>query len=413
MPTTKRKQIKNTAELQEVVRTAGLKVQQDSDIPGIDSRGWLVLGGQGAAGSLMIDNPKGDIESSLNTAGLELFRDLKLRASLRSDGRLLLGGNGTAGSVELLDKNGKPVAVVRSEPADLRLGGEGHHGYVSLLDAEGRQTVHLNGAAGQLTLGDDGSDGDLKIRDRRKRDVFVVDGDQAAVRVGDQGNPGKLGLVNREGNQTVALDANAGQLILGDTGSDGDLKIRDGGGSDVFVVDGHQAAVDVGGQGNPGKLYLRDGGGSKTVTLDGEKGDISFANADCAEEFPAADGEGLAPGTVVVLDGEGLMRASEAPYDRRVAGVVSGEGDLKPAIVLGRNGGAGNRVPVALVGQVHCQADADPGAIEVGDLLVTSPTAGHAMAAHDPQRAFGAVIGKAIEPLARGHGRIRILVSLQ
>ena len=40
--------------------------------------------------------------------------------------------------------------------------------------------------------------------------------------------------------------------------------------------------------------------------------------------------------------------------------------------------------------------DAGYAPVGVGDLLTTSPTAGHAMRAEDPVRAFGATIGKAL-----------------
>jgi hypothetical protein len=95
-----------------------------------------------------------------------------------------------------------------------------------------------------------------------------------------------------------------------------------------------------------------------------------------------------------------------------VAGVVSGAGEYKPGIVLDRRGN-GNRVPVALVGKVYCQVDAEFAAIAVGDLLTTSATPGHAMRATNPLEAFGAVIGKALRPLASGRGLIPILVALQ
>jgi hypothetical protein len=69
------------------------------------------------------------------------------------------------------------------------------------------------------------------------------------------------------------------------------------------------------------------------------------------------------------------------------------------------------RAPVALVGKVFCKVDADFAPIAVGDLLTTSPTAGCAMRATD--RAFGAVIGKALASHADGLGLIPILVTLQ
>ena len=70
-------------------------------------------------------------------------------------------------------------------------------------------------------------------------------------------------------------------------------------------------------------------------------------------------------------------------------------------------------MPIALMGKVYCKVDASYGAIEVGDLLTTSPTPGHAMKADDPLKAFGAVIGKALQPLELGQGLIPILIALQ
>jgi hypothetical protein len=70
-------------------------------------------------------------------------------------------------------------------------------------------------------------------------------------------------------------------------------------------------------------------------------------------------------------------------------------------------------MPVALVGKVYCKVDAQYGPIEVGDLLTTSCTPGHAMKASDPLKAFGSVIGKALRPLEEGQGLIPILIALQ
>jgi hypothetical protein len=70
-------------------------------------------------------------------------------------------------------------------------------------------------------------------------------------------------------------------------------------------------------------------------------------------------------------------------------------------------------VKLALVGKVYCKADAQYSPIEVGDLLTTSSTSGHAMKAQDPMRAFGCVIGKALETLKEGQGLIPILIALQ
>jgi hypothetical protein len=115
----------------------------------------------------------------------------------------------------------------------------------------------------------------------------------------------------------------------------------------------------------------------------------------------------------MVLGDEGALFPSLHAYDKRVAGVLSGAGDYRPGIVLDKRESDGIRQPVALLGKVFCKVDAQYGAIEVGDLLTTSATPGHAMKAHDPVKAFGAVIGKALRPLSVGQGLIPILIALQ
>jgi hypothetical protein len=142
--------------------------------------------------------------------------------------------------------------------------------------------------------------------------------------------------------------------------------------------------------------------------------DIVLANAaDCAEEFDLAAHVQGEPGTVMVLDENGELAPGCKAYDRKVAGVISGAGEYKPGLILDRRGSPENRSPLALVGKVYCKVDASYGAIEVGDLLTTSETAGHAMKALDQGKAFGATIGKALRPLAEGQGLIPILIALQ
>jgi len=68
---------------------------------------------------------------------------------------------------------------------------------------------------------------------------------------------------------------------------------------------------------------------------------------------------------------------------------------------------------VALIGKVYCKVDARPHSIEVGDLLTTSSTPGHAMKATHPADTYGTVIGKALAPMQSGIGLLPILVCLQ
>jgi hypothetical protein len=146
-------------------------------------------------------------------------------------------------------------------------------------------------------------------------------------------------------------------------------------------------------------------------------GDIRFTGslADCAEEFEVAapDGVQAEPGSVLVIDDDGVLVPCRAAYDRRAAGVVSGAGAYKPGLVLDRRAPSPDRQAIALVGKVFCKVDARLGAIAVGDLLTTSDTPGHAMKASDPLRTPGAVIGKALRGLEGGTGLIPILVALQ
>ncbi len=141
------------------------------------------------------------------------------------------------------------------------------------------------------------------------------------------------------------------------------------------------------------------------------RGDVRLVGADFAEGFDAT--ASAVPGSVMVMDDGGGLTVSTSAYDTKVAGVVSGAGDFRPGLLLDQAGEQAGRVPIALVGKVCVFVDANFGAVCVGDLLTTSPVPGHAMKASDPARAFGAVLGKAMQPLPEGRGLIRVLVSLQ
>jgi hypothetical protein len=142
-------------------------------------------------------------------------------------------------------------------------------------------------------------------------------------------------------------------------------------------------------------------------------GNVAAKYQDVAEWVNAT--EDLAAGTVVVIDGDGYnrVRAGSHAYDTGVAGAVS----RQPGLTLGEAGPG--RVLVAQSGRVRIKVDATYGAIRPGDILVTSPTPGHAMrstpmevgdaAFHRP----GTVLGKALEPLGSGLGEVLALLTLQ
>ena len=121
-------------------------------------------------------------------------------------------------------------------------------------------------------------------------------------------------------------------------------------------------------------------------------------------------------GMVVSIDpaNPSKLALSTRAYDRRVAGIISGAGGVKPGMVMSQEGTlADGKHPVALSGRVYCWVDAAPGAIEPGDLLTTSSTPGHAMKAADAAKAQGAIIGKAMTGLKEGRGLVLVLVTLQ
>jgi hypothetical protein len=165
---------------------------------------------------------------------------------------------------------------------------------------------------------------------------------------------------------------------------------------------------------SPNSQYKLDVNGNTNVTGNiNVTGSINAKYQDLAEWVPSS--EQLASGTVVVLDTtkSNQVVSSTTGYDTRVAGVIS----ARPGITLGE-GGEG-KVLVATTGRVRVKVDASRGPIQIGDLLVTSDVAGVAMKSEPVEFAGrkmhmpGTIVGKALEPLAKGSGEILVLLSLQ
>ncbi len=124
---------------------------------------------------------------------------------------------------------------------------------------------------------------------------------------------------------------------------------------------------------------------------------------DLAEKYSSL--ESLEAGDVVVIENRDHVKKSNKAFDKLAAGIVSEE----PGIVLGVYD---QGYPIALSGRVPVKASAENGAIEVGDLLTTSSTPGYAMKCRKSDDCFGAVLGKALEPLSSGKGKVLALVML-
>lgn len=157
-------------------------------------------------------------------------------------------------------------------------------------------------------------------------------------------------------------------------------------------------------------VYAKHKGKGPAGLFDGDvvvTGDVILQGADYAEALTVASPE-VTAGMVVVLDDMGRIRPCVSEYDPRVAGIVSGAGGVRPALVLDRHDGG---APVALMGKLWVLVDASVAPIRCGDLLTTSSTPGHARRVTKRRRAFGAIVGKALTELPTGRGMVRVLVS--
>jgi len=135
---------------------------------------------------------------------------------------------------------------------------------------------------------------------------------------------------------------------------------------------------------------------------------------DLVEGFETS-GKALEPGTVVIIDPDnaGELLESRTAYDSKVAGVISGANGIQHGIRMGQHDVLDGDTLLAMAGRVYVKCSTENGPIRPGDLLTTAGLAGHAMKATAPDRAFGAVIGKAMSVLEDETGLVLVLVSLQ
>lgn len=298
------------------------------------------------------------------------------------------------------DTSGKTTITLDGDKGDITLGGGDHYGdlFLKAKSPKGDKTIHLGGAGNIWVGAKDHAGGVYVFPDdspRENTDRFKatirLEGEFANIWAGRKGQGGSVILFPSTINKADTSDK-ASVFLDGENGN--------------ITLGGKMSETD-------GDIFIKNKNGDTTIHLDGDAGDIILNSADCAEEFDVSDPEKIEPGTVMVLDGEGKLQPSTQAYDKKVTGVVSGAGEYKPGIVLDRKRSQKDRVPVALMGKVYCKVDAQYSAIEVGDLLTTSPTPGHAMKANDPLKAFGTVIGKAMRTLESGQGLIPMLIALQ
>jgi hypothetical protein len=223
-------------------------------------------------------------------------------------------------------------------------------------------------------------------------------------------NNGFVGLNTTAPSQRLEVN---GQYALIDGGSadDGDGAIDayiggSGSGSDVQVGSMNPNITAVGFWNNAAGAWMHIG--CSSITING--------GSDLAEPFKISSGQAEVPqGAVVVIDKKnpGQLKMSDQPYDRHVAGVVSGANGINPGIQMQQQGLLDGGKNVALTGRVYVLADGSNGPIEPGDLLTTSASPGRAMKVTDYAKAQGAILGKAMSSLEAGKGLVLVLVTLQ
>ncbi len=168
-------------------------------------------------------------------------------------------------------------------------------------------------------------------------------------------------------------------------------------------------------------------GGTKLMTLGTGDAHLCLhgtaqceAGCDLAEKVISTD---IAePGDVLVIDPlvERRFMISCRPSSTLVAGVVS----TKPGIVLNDETSVDiaylgeQKVQMAIAGRVPCKVSLENGSIEIGDMLVTSSTPGHAMKSnthlinnisiHIP----GTILGKALEPFYGNNGKTTGIITI-
>jgi hypothetical protein len=167
-----------------------------------------------------------------------------------------------------------------------------------------------------------------------------------------------------------------------------------------------------------GSVKLTSGSGASITFQDGTTQSTAYTGVTCGGDYAesvdvSGDRKHYEPGDLLVLDANNpgkVLKSAEA-YSTSVSGIYS----TKPGTVGRRQTTAKSpdEVPMAVVGIVPAKVSAENGSIKVGDLLVSSSTAGFAMKGMDRSRMLGAVVGKAMGNLDSGTGVIEVLVTLQ
>jgi hypothetical protein len=226
-------------------------------------------------------------------------------------------------------------------------------------------------------------------------------------------------VLDTDGRFVVKLQR-IGRILAGKTSSSGTFEYR-------AIVDGEKGKLTLRGGESPlfstGQIEFRSSGNQLLGSLTGYQ--LSLPGSHYAVEFKGVSTTEF--GTVMVMGPRDSVVPCSTRNNKRVVGVVAS--GIGTAVYL-KSGEAGGKVSVAVAGIALCKVDATTVPVEVGDMLVTSDTVGHAQrlvsqrieatllsegsdGPADVPPYPGMILGKALAPLARRQrGVIPVLVSL-
>jgi hypothetical protein len=362
------------------------------------------------------------------------YGELLLNNSLANNAtavRLTAQGT-TGGQLELRNTNGSNRAVLEGENVGGTLTlyqGDGNVGAILYGNDSGSGALSLRNTNGSARLRAFGGplSGSLNLYNAAgglAADIYCYADDEGTISVRNSGGAqtvylwgrdsdgtgdGQLGLKKASGIETITMQA-------GEGAGGAQMLMRNAAGQQTVQLDSDASGVAC------GYLALYRSNGVANIILDSNDGTVQgqvieiTGGSDFSEKFDIR-GEHLEPGMIVSIDPKnpGRLALCDSAHDKKVAGIVSGAGGVKPGMLMGQRGSvADGKHPVALSGRVYCWVDADAnGAIEPGDMLTTSKTTGHGMKVTDHTRATGAIVGKAMTSLAKGKGLVLVLVNLQ
>lgn len=288
-----------------------------------DGTQTMFLAGEGGGGGGRLRLTNGGGSTTIDIKGDDGFEDNSSTIVMKNNGRMTIELDG-------LESNGGMVRVISngtSAAATLLGDGLNSAGELQLSNSLGVRTVSI--------YGDETDSGGANF--------YYRNGTTIGIELDVEGFSGEaaISLYNQAGIETV-------RIVADEAGDGGDIRLANALGVETCQLDADYA-----------------GSGESRLRVDVVQ---ILGGADLSEQFdirPAVTvGEGssgemhtkVEPGMVVSIDPEriGKLVVSSNPYDRTVAGIVSGAGGVKPGLIMGQRGSdADGAYAVALTGRAR------------------------------------------------------------